>query len=174
MLFSIHIPCSARRPSPRGSRKSMPLEVGVQANVSRFEGGAIMCIPCVLSIMCTAVCLFRSAGGRRQVTSMSALLRVCFKIPVSSVLLGNSASKFRDPSWQIDTSLAIQNVTPCSSSIGISISVPCSSTILLNPCSSSYPNSSRRSSCSDSLHGCSPGKCAYGLSKIPSLVVGRR
>ena len=130
--------------------------------------------PCVLSIMCVAGCLFRSAGRRRQVTSMSALLRVCLQTPVSSILSGNLFLKSRDLSWQIDTSPAMQDVTPCSSSIGISISVPCSSTILLNPRSSSYPNSSRRSSCSKSLNGCSPGKCAFGLSRIPRLIVGLR
>jgi len=124
--------------------------------------------------MFVARCLFRSAGGRRQVTSMSALLRVCLQTPVSSILPGNSALKSRDPSWQIDTSPAIQDVTPCSSSIGISISVPCSSSILLHPRSSSYPNSSRRSSCSKSVHGCSPGKCAFGVSKSPRLIVGLR
>jgi len=130
--------------------------------------------PCVVSIMCVAGCLFRSAEGRRQVTSMSALLRVCLQTPVSRLLPGNSTLKSRDPSWQGDTSPAIQDVTPCSSSIEISISVPCSSSIRLHPRSSSYPNSSRRSSCSKSLHGCSPGKCAFGLSKSPRLIVGLR
>jgi len=119
--------------------------------------------PCVLSIMCVAGCLFHSAWGRRQVTSMSALLHVCLQTPVSRLLPGNTTVKSRDPSWQVDTSPAIQFVTPSSSSIEMSISVPCSSSIRLHPRSSSYPYSSRRSSCFKS-----------GFSRSIRLIVGLR
>jgi len=89
--------------------------------------------PCILSIMWTAGNLFWSSGGRRQVISMSALLCVCLQIPLFSALPGNSALKFRDPSWLDDTTPTTQNVTPCSSSIGISILVPCTRSWCLVP-----------------------------------------
>jgi len=97
--------------------------------------------PCAVSIMCIAGCLLRSAGGRRHVTSISALLRVCLQVPESIALPRNSAWKSRDPTWMFDIVPATQVIAPSSSSIGISISVPSSSDISLNPLSSSYPYS---------------------------------
>ena len=74
--------------------------------------------------MYTDGCLLRSAGGRRQVTSISALFRVCLQVPESIALPRKQVWNSRDPTWIDDILPSIQVIAPSSSSIGISISVP--------------------------------------------------
>ena len=116
--------------------------------------------PCVVSIMNTDGCRLRSAGGRRQVASISALFRVRVQVPESIPPPLKEAWNSRDPFWVNATMPGTQVIAPSSSSIAISISVPSFRVISLSPRSSSYPYSSRRSSYSRSP-GWSrlPGSC---------------